>query len=127
MRRHDATALPGTSSRTASLGSVPMSPLGVFVVLAVAVTVGAVVQGAVGLGLGLVAAPVATTSAPPVITVDPAALAKAARATVTAPATIMPAYRDSGTPVVTASRTADDDPDSQILPQWRDSGKPLQP
>ena len=74
-----------------------------------------------------VAAPVVTTSAPPVITVDPAALVKAARATVTAPATIMPAYRDSGTPVVTTSRTADDDPDSQILPQWRDSGKPLQP
>ncbi|MDQ1627468.1 MAG: uncharacterized protein QOI54_1212 [Actinomycetota bacterium] len=38
----------------------PMSPVAVFVVLAVAVTVGAVVQGAVGLGLGLVAAPIAT-------------------------------------------------------------------
>jgi uncharacterized membrane protein YfcA len=37
-----------------------MSPAVVFAVLAAAVTVGAVVQGAVGLGLGLVAAPVAT-------------------------------------------------------------------
>lgn len=37
-----------------------MSTWAVFAVLAVAVTVGGVVQGAVGLGLGLVAAPVAT-------------------------------------------------------------------
>jgi uncharacterized membrane protein YfcA len=37
-----------------------MSTLGVFAVLALAVTMGGVVQGAVGLGLGLVAAPVAT-------------------------------------------------------------------
>jgi uncharacterized membrane protein YfcA len=37
-----------------------MSSLAVFAVLAAAVTVGSVVQGAVGLGLGLVAAPVAT-------------------------------------------------------------------
>jgi uncharacterized membrane protein YfcA len=49
---------------TASLGSAAMSPLAVFAVLAVAVTVGAVVQGAVGLGLGLVAAPVATLVEP---------------------------------------------------------------
>jgi uncharacterized membrane protein YfcA len=41
-----------------------MSPVGVFVVLAVAVTAGAAVQGAVGLGLGLVAAPVATMVEP---------------------------------------------------------------
>jgi uncharacterized membrane protein YfcA len=37
-----------------------MSTWAVFVVLAVAVTMGGLVQGAVGLGLGLVAAPVAT-------------------------------------------------------------------
>jgi uncharacterized membrane protein YfcA len=37
-----------------------MSTLAVFAALAVAVTLGGVVQGAVGLGLGLVAAPVAT-------------------------------------------------------------------
>ena len=74
------------------------------------------------------AAPPAT---PPVISVDAAALAKAGRATVTAPAAIMPAYRDSGTPLASVSvppaAAAKDDPNDQVLPQWRDSGKPLQP
>jgi hypothetical protein len=66
-----------------------------------------------------------------VISVDAAALAKAGRATVTAPAAIMPAYRDSGTPLASAAvppaAATKDDPDDQVLPQWRDSGKPLQP
>jgi uncharacterized membrane protein YfcA len=41
-----------------------MSPFVVFVVLAAAVTLGALVQGSVGLGLGLVAAPVCTLVEP---------------------------------------------------------------
>jgi len=41
-----------------------MSTWAVFAVLAVAVTMGGLVQGAVGLGLGLVAAPVATLGHP---------------------------------------------------------------